>query len=154
MMKWASWVTQMVKDPPAVQETWHRSWVGKIPWRRERLPTSVFWPGEFHGLYSSWGLPLWLSWLRICLQCRRPGFNPWVGKMPWRRERLPTPVFWPREFHGLYSRTRLSNFHTFTLPLKRQLHETVSFLLYLQGLEQGLAYWCYTNTCQMHRLPL
>ena len=25
--------------------------------------------------------------------CRRPGFNPWVGKIPWRRERLPTPVF-------------------------------------------------------------
>ena len=24
---------------------------GKIPWRRERLPTPVFWPGEFHGLY-------------------------------------------------------------------------------------------------------
>ena len=23
---------------------------GKIPWRRERLPTPVFWPGEFHGL--------------------------------------------------------------------------------------------------------
>ena len=23
--------------------------------------------------------------------------------MPWRRDRLPTPVFWPREFHGLYS---------------------------------------------------
>ena len=29
--------------------------------------------------------------------------DPWVGKIPWRRERLPTPVFWPREFHGLYS---------------------------------------------------
>ena len=27
----------------------------KIPWRRERLPTPVFWPGEFHGLYSPWG---------------------------------------------------------------------------------------------------
>ena len=26
-----------------------------LPWRRERLPTPVFWPGEFHGLYSSWG---------------------------------------------------------------------------------------------------
>ena len=25
-------------------------WVVKIPWRRERLPTPVFWPGEFHGL--------------------------------------------------------------------------------------------------------
>ena len=29
-----------------------------------------------------------------------PGFNPWVGKMPWRKERLPTPVFWPGEFPG------------------------------------------------------
>jgi len=29
--------------------------VGKIPWRRERLPTPVFWPGEFYGLYSPWG---------------------------------------------------------------------------------------------------
>ena len=28
--------------------------VGKIPLRRERLPTPVFWPGEFHGLYSPW----------------------------------------------------------------------------------------------------
>ena len=27
----------------------------KIPWRRERLPTPVFWPREFHGLYSPWG---------------------------------------------------------------------------------------------------
>ena len=26
------------------------SWVGKIPWRRERLPTPVFWPGGFHGV--------------------------------------------------------------------------------------------------------
>ena len=33
----------------------------------------------------------------------RPEFNPWVGMIPWRRERLPTPIFWPGEFHGLYS---------------------------------------------------
>ena len=31
------------------------------------------------------------------------GFNPWVGKIRWRRESLPTPVVWPGEFHGLYS---------------------------------------------------
>ena len=37
------------------------------------------------------------------LQRGRPGFDSWVGKIPWRRERLPTPVFWPGEFHGLYS---------------------------------------------------
>ena len=47
-------------------------------------------------------LLLWLSWSRIRLQYGRPGFNPQVGKIPWRRERLPTPVFCPREFHGLY----------------------------------------------------
>ena len=32
-----------------------------------------------------------------------PGSIPGLGKFPWRRERLPTPVFWPGEFHGLYS---------------------------------------------------
>ena len=35
-------------------------------------------------------------------QCKRPGYEPWVGKFPWRRERLPTPVFRPGEFHRLY----------------------------------------------------
>ena len=55
----ASLVAQLVKNPPAMRETWVR--------------------------------------------VRRPGFNPWVGKIPWRRERLPTPVFWPGEFHGLCS---------------------------------------------------
>ena len=45
---WASLVAELVKNPPAMRETW----VGKIPWRRESLPTPVFWPGEFHGLHS------------------------------------------------------------------------------------------------------
>ena len=31
---------------------------------------------------------------------RRPGFRPWVGKIPWRKEWLPTPVFLPGEFRG------------------------------------------------------
>ena len=52
---WASLVAQLVKNPPAIQETWDLSWVGKIPWRRERLNTPVFWPGGFHGLYNPWG---------------------------------------------------------------------------------------------------
>ena len=46
----------MVKNPPAVRETW----VGKIPWRRAWQPTLVFLPGESHGQrrlagYSPWG---------------------------------------------------------------------------------------------------
>ena len=44
---------------------------------------------------------MWFSWQRIRLQCGRPGFDPWVGKIPWRRERLSTPISWPGEFHGL-----------------------------------------------------
>ena len=28
--------------------------LGRFPWRRESLPTPVFWPGEFHGLYGPW----------------------------------------------------------------------------------------------------
>ena len=46
------------------------------------------------------GLPWWLRWQRICLQCRRPGFDPWVGKIPWRRAWQPTPVFLPGESRG------------------------------------------------------
>ena len=37
---------------------------------------------------------------KICLQYRRPRFNPWVRKIPWRREKLPISVFLPGEFHG------------------------------------------------------
>ena len=39
------------------------SWVGKIHWRRDRLPTSVFWPGEFHGLCIVHGVAK--SWTRL-----------------------------------------------------------------------------------------
>ena len=45
---------QLVKNPPAVLDTWIQSLGWEDPWRRERLPTLVLWPGEFHGLYSPW----------------------------------------------------------------------------------------------------
>ena len=58
------------------------------------------------------------------LKYRRPRFNPWIRKIPWRRTRLPTPVFLPGEFHGQRSieSQRVghdSNFH-FTFPQKRE----------------------------------
>ena len=50
---------------------------------------------------------MWLSGKRICLQCRRcsgdPGFNPRIGKIPWRRKWQPAPVFLPGESHGEWS---------------------------------------------------
>ena len=51
---WASLVAQLVRNPTAMWVTWYDPWVEKIPWRMERLPTPVFWPREFHELYSSW----------------------------------------------------------------------------------------------------
>ena len=35
----------------------------------------------------------------VC-QCRIPGFDPWVRKIPWRRKWQPTPVFLPKKSHG------------------------------------------------------
>ena len=37
---------------------------------------------------------------RICQQCRRPMFDLWVRKIPWRREWLTTPAFLPGESYG------------------------------------------------------
>ena len=56
--------------------------------------------------------PLWLKG-RLCSDIKKKkksacnggklGFDPWVGKIPWRREWQPTPVFLPVEFHGQWS---------------------------------------------------
>ena len=62
--RWASLVAQLVKNPPAMRETWVRSlsWEdplekGKATYSRilENRRIGEFWPGEFHGLYSPWG---------------------------------------------------------------------------------------------------
>ena len=55
VIKGASLIAQLVKNLPAMRETWIQSLNCNIPWRREGLPTPVFWLEEFHGLYSPWG---------------------------------------------------------------------------------------------------
>ena len=57
---WASLVAQTVKNLPATEETWVWSLSWEDSWRREGLPTPVFFPGEFHEQkslvgYSPWG---------------------------------------------------------------------------------------------------
>ena len=47
-------MAQLVKNVPAMWETWVQSLGWEDPLERERLPTAVFWPGEFHGLCSRW----------------------------------------------------------------------------------------------------
>ena len=121
-----SLVAQTVKNLPAMQETWVHSWVGKIPWWSELQPTAVFLLREFHRQRSLVGSSLWgrkesymTKWLthtHICQQhfptgsagkepscqhrwCKKRKFNPWVGKIPWRKKWQPTPIFLPWRFH-------------------------------------------------------
>ena len=51
----ASLAAQLVKYPPAMQETPVPFLGREDSLEKEQLPISVFWPGEFHGLYSPWG---------------------------------------------------------------------------------------------------
>ena len=46
---WASFVAQLVKNLPAIQETGFDPWVGKIPWRREQLG----YPLQYSGMENS-----------------------------------------------------------------------------------------------------
>ena len=48
-------VAQVVKNMPAMQETWVRSLDWEDPLAKGKLPTPVFWPEEFHRLYSLLG---------------------------------------------------------------------------------------------------
>ena len=92
--------------------------------------------------------------VRICLQWGRPEFDLWVGKSPWRRELLPTSVFWlenPMDrrawwatVHGVAkSWTRLSDFHikihaSFAITdCIRSMYFTQSFFLNLRKKREG-----------------
>ena len=55
---------------------------------------------RFMSIECPFGLPWWLRGLSICLHCGRPGLDPWVGQIPWRRQWQPTPVLLPGESHG------------------------------------------------------
>ena len=89
---YASLIAQLVKNPPAMQETpvWFLGW--EIGGRKDRLPTSVF----------------------LCFPCGSAdkesacnagdlGSIPGLGRSPGEGERLSTPVFWPGEFQEQYS---------------------------------------------------
>ena len=94
--------------------TWRRVWQPTPGFLREESPRTEE-PGELpstgsprvrhnwatkQSTYIHKGLPLWLSGEKPFCQCRKHRFHPWGGKIPWRREGLPTPVFLPGEFHG------------------------------------------------------
>ena len=58
----------------------------------------------------------------ICLQCRRPGLDPLVGKIPWRRKWQPTPVFFPGKSHGRMNQADYSPWGRKESDMTEQLH--------------------------------
>ena len=77
---------------------------------RELVMDREAWRAAIHGVTKSrtrlsdwtelnWTHVHWAS-CRICLQCGRPKFDPWVRKISWRRKWQPVPVFLPGKFHG------------------------------------------------------
>ena len=88
---WASLIAQLVMNSPPYRRPWFNSWVGKISWRRDRLPSQVFlgFPCGSTGKES------------IC------NTEAWVRSLGWEyppeKGKGPTPVFWTTEFHVLYS---------------------------------------------------
>ena len=52
---WASLVAQLVRNLPAMQETWVRCLGWEDPLEKGKATHCIFWPGEFHALYSPWG---------------------------------------------------------------------------------------------------
>ena len=66
------------------------------------IPGSGRYSGEGIGYPLQYSLASLMAQLVKNLKCGRPCFEP-IEKIPWRRERLPTPVLWPGEFQGLYS---------------------------------------------------
>ena len=71
------------------------------------------------------GFPGGLDDKEICLQGRRSRFDSWVRKIPWRRERQPTPVSLPGESHGQRSLGGYSPWHRQESDMTEQL--TLSF---------------------------
>ena len=66
----------------------------------------------------------------LACQCRRLGFNSWVGKIPCRREWLPTSVFLPGEFHGQRSLVGYSLWGGRDLDKTEQLAFSLSLRIY------------------------
>ena len=83
----------------------NRKFLSPAPSRTSEISGDVYTDSVVkHSVYTRvWsrnGLPWWLSGNEPACQWSRCRSDPWVGKIPWRRTWLPTPVFLPGEFHG------------------------------------------------------
>ena len=119
---WASPVAQLVKNLPAVWETWVQSLGWEDPLEKGKVTTLQYSGLENSRDYTVHGVTKtqtrlrdslhftslhWSSQIALVVKNlpanagdRRLRFNPWVRKIPWRREWQFTPVFLPGESYG------------------------------------------------------
>ena len=111
---------RLVKNVPAMQETWFDSWVGKIPWRRDRLPTPVF-----------LGFPCGSTGKESACNTGDLGSIPGLGRSPGEENSYPLQYSGLEDsmdcvVHGVAkSQTRLSDFyfHFILQMMKQQFQE-------------------------------
>ena len=85
--------------------------------------------------------------------CRRTGFNPWAGKIPWRREWQPTPLFLPEEFHEQRSLADPSSWGckesdtteqltlTFSLPSRKAQYSEICMVSHFNQVRLCVTLW-------------
>ena len=113
---------------------------------------------------SNTGLPRWLSGKEStchCRRCKRHGFDPWIGKIPWRRKWQPTPVFLPGESQGQrnlewYSPCGWKESDMTEHTCSSYIHDikgTVPYTLYIQiflYIAIGAAFWVLLRDFEKH----
>ena len=76
-------------------------------------------------------------------RCKRHGFDPWVGKIPWRKKWQPTPIFLPGESHGQRSLAGYSSRGCEELDMTEELnthteHKDAHRLIPRTNMEKGI----------------
>ena len=102
---------QRCLDPEMVHHCWiptvdlsswenQRNWVCEVELRGCGLNSSLGYQTWCHIVNFHVTLKMVKNLPANARRHRRPGFNPWVRKIPWRRAWQPTPIFLPEESHG------------------------------------------------------
>lgn len=76
-------------------------------------------------------------------QCRSPGFNPWVGRIPWRREWQPTLVFFPGEYQDKRSLVGCSPKGCKEADIPEHTHKHTFYLIWI-------LFWCHHTCSNFH----
>ena len=109
-------VAQLVKNPPAIHPVGFPSWEASL--EKGKLPTLILlgFPGGSEGRKKK----------KICLKCRRPEFDPWVGKIPWRSACNPLQYSCLENPHGQGSLAGYSSWDRTEPGMTEQLSVTQS----------------------------